>query len=250
MAERLQLMLVDRNESQAQLWAHSLETVNLAVTVVSAVPERVGPGTPIPDPDLVCCSARPRDEAVADCLALKALLPDVALVVYSGEPAHETTRLRFLEAGADEFTGNEELMAAVAALLPATVRTRGAPVAEVDGSRMLFSLHPGEISNVVQFLSYSTRTGALVLTFTNSALPGRVFFENGQVVHVEYGGSAGADALATMFLLGDSEGRFFDDVTSAERSVEVTTSHLLMEAAIRADERAAATAVQEGAQGK
>jgi len=247
-AERFQLLLVDRNEAQAQFWARSLETVNLAVTVVSAVPERIGAGTALPEPDIVCCSARPRDEAIADCLALKCLLPEVALVVYSGEPAREVTRLRFLEAGADEFAGNEEMMAAVAVLLPGPARIRGVPAAEVDGSRMLFSLHPGEISNVVQFLSYSTRTGALVLTFTDSATPGRVLFENGQVVHVEYGGSAGVDALATMFLLGDAEGRFFDGVTGAERSVEVTTSHLLMKAAIRADECAAAAALQASRQ--
>lgn len=248
MAERLQLLLVDRNERQAQLRARSLETITLAVTAALAVPGHIGVPTAPPVPDLVCCCARPREEALADCRALRALLPTAPIIVYGGDPAHETTRLRFLEAGADEFVRDEELMTAVAACLPDAARSRAPkPAAEASpsetGSRMLFSLHAGEISNVVQFLSYSTRTGVLVLTFQGAAAPGRVFFENGQVVHVEDAGGTGVDGLAAMFLRGDSEGRFFDGVSATQKSVQVTTSHLLMEAVIRADERGA-TAVR------
>lgn len=161
-------------------------------------------------------------------------------------------RLRFLEKGADECVPPPQLVPRMSAYLLRTL-SQGTPAHRApaqavatktepptpsrdDQSHMYMRLGPGELSDALQFLTMSPRTGELRLRFIKDGAEGHVFLKDGDVVHVEFKGHTGTEAFARMLLHGDGEARFHADEEAVERTVRKSVSQLLLEAAVSADE--------------
>ncbi len=171
------------------------------------------------------------------------------------EPA---VRLRFLESGADDCIQPDDLVAHISAYLLRTLarqqedaesatphphtkpETGASPAksgtADNDSSHMYMRLGPGELSDALQFLTMSPRSGELRVHFIESDKTGSVYLKDGEVVHIEFGDHTGMEAFARMLLQGDSEARLHTDVAAAERTVRQPVSQLLLEAAVFGDE--------------
>lgn len=177
------------------------------------------------------------------------------------EPA---VRLRFLESGADDCIQPDDLVAHISAYLLRTLARQqedaesatppeaaaesaaespAEPAADSakagaakDSSHMYMRLGPGELSDALQFLTMSPRSGELRVHFIESDKTGSVYLKDGEVVHIEFGDHTGMEAFARMLLQGESEARLHTDVEAAERTVRQPVSQLLLEAAVFGDE--------------
>lgn len=175
------------------------------------------------------------------------------------EPA---VRLRFLESGADDCIQPDDLVAHISAYLLRTLARRQEdaeavpppatePAAEIpaetaadsakagaaeDSSHMYMRLGPGELSDAIQFLTMSPRSGELRVHFIESDMTGSVYLKDGEVVHIQLGDHTGMEAFARMLLQGDSEASLHADEEAPERTVRQPVSQLLLEAAVFGDE--------------
>ncbi len=110
--------------------------------------------------------------------------------------------------------------------------------AELEGSLREFN-----VSDIVQFLSGSRKTGKLRLRTRQSGAAGAagaegsIDFAKGTVVHAELGGSFGEEAFFDLILWGEGQFAFEPDVESAEKTVRQSSTNLLLEGARREDER-------------
>jgi CheY-like chemotaxis protein len=195
----------------------------------------------ISPPRLILCSGLPLEKGLTTCRRLAGTVPSGTPLLACLPRAGEAVRLRLLEAGADEVVDSAgALAAAESQLLPASATgVAGTAAAAAPPPAMFFALNAGEAANVLQFLSFTNRTGELQVSDADGRAIGRVYLECGQVTHVAFRDEVGVDALAHLFMLGAMEARFLDGVQGSARTIQVPTSHLLMEAAIRADEWAA-----------
>ena len=109
--------------------------------------------------------------------------------------------------------------------------TSASRTVELQGSLAKFTL-----SDVVQLLSASARTGKLGLIEEDSGRSGAIFFESGTVVHAEAGASEGEDAFFDLMLWSDGEFMFHPDVVADRKTVRERSSVLLIESARRSDE--------------
>jgi len=103
--------------------------------------------------------------------------------------------------------------------------------AELEGSIREFN-----VSDVVQFLSGSEKTGILRLRTSQSGAEGSILFAEGTVVHAELGGSVGEDAFFDLMLWGEGQFAFEPDVEPTEHTVRQSSTNLLLEGARRKDE--------------
>ncbi|OPZ26705.1 MAG: DNA-binding response regulator CreB [Lentisphaerae bacterium ADurb.BinA184] len=173
---------------------------------------------------------------------LREALPGAPVIFYT-ERFHEVTRLRCLEEGAEEFVPRDGVVQTVqevvgllrgAGRLPELADAEALPVK----GQMYFQLKEGELSNALQFLCMTSRTGELVLRF-NGGTEGTVFLDRNTIVHAEYAGQTGVEALARMLGAGGLEARFFEGVLSRAADAGRTVSQILIEASVLADERSA-----------
>lgn len=102
---------------------------------------------------------------------------------------------------------------------------------ELHGSIREFGL-----SDIVQFLGSSRKTGRLDMTDPESRRRGAVYFQDGSIVHAEVGTSTGEEAFFELMRWNDGEFSFEPEVTSEEASVRLSGTNLLMEGARRSDE--------------
>jgi len=103
--------------------------------------------------------------------------------------------------------------------------------AELEGSIREFN-----VSDIVQFLSGSEKTGKLSLRASQSGAEGAILFAEGTVVHAELGSSVGEDAFFDLILWGDGQFAFEPDVEPKEKTVRQSSTNLLLEGARRKDE--------------
>lgn len=102
--------------------------------------------------------------------------------------------------------------------------------AELQGSIREFN-----ISDIVQFLSGSEKTGKLHLT-AGAGAQGSIVFAGGTVVHAEHSGAVGEEAFFDLMLWGDGQFAFEPDAQSSEKTVRQSSTNLLLEGARRKDE--------------
>lgn len=151
----------------------------------------------------------------------------------------EVTRLRFLEAGADDLVPDEVLAQTAAVMLEPGPGQGGASQSPGAPGDMYFQLKEGELSNALQFLCMTGRTGLLRLRFPDGET-GQVFLADNTVAYVSLGGATGTEALARMIGRAESEAHFFEG-RKAPRIVNTRPiSQVLIEAAVMADEIKAA----------
>ena len=103
--------------------------------------------------------------------------------------------------------------------------------AELEGSIREFN-----VSEIVQFLSGTEKTGKLRLRASPSGAEGSILFAEGMVVHAELGGSVGEDAFFDLMLWGEGQFSFDPDVEPTEKTVRQSSTNLLLEGARRKDE--------------
>jgi hypothetical protein len=103
-----------------------------------------------------------------------------------------------------------------------------------------FRLHRLELSNAIQFLTMTARTGILSVIPAASAANGRLTLVMGRVVHAAYGSHTDVEAVARLMNLESSAATFDDDdaARTCERTMNLATDQLLIEAAVKADELA------------
>lgn len=98
------------------------------------------------------------------------------------------------------------------------------------------SIREFNVSEIVQFLSGSEKSGKLHLTAGQSGAEGAIVFSGGTVVHAELAGSVGEEAFYDLMLWGDGQFEFDPDGESTEKTVRQSSTNLLLEGARRKDE--------------
>lgn len=96
----------------------------------------------------------------------------------------------------------------------------------------------GELSNVLQYLTFTEHTGRLDIDPGDGCAPGHVFVDSHRVVHAEYEGQSGLRALALLLQLEGGKARFYIGYSATEETLTLPTDQLMLEAAILADELA------------
>lgn len=101
-----------------------------------------------------------------------------------------------------------------------------------------FRLDRLELSNAIQFLTMTARTGVLSVIPATGTARGQLVLVRGRIVRAAFGTHLDIDAVARMMNLESSAATFENDerASTLERSMNLTTDQLLIEAAVRADE--------------
>ena len=102
---------------------------------------------------------------------------------------------------------------------------------ELQGSLQDFGL-----SDIVQFLGSSRKTGRLDMSEPADRRRAAIYFQGGSVVHAQMDGSTGEEAFFELMRWSNGEFSFEPDVTSELSSVRLSGANLLMEGARRSDE--------------
>jgi len=129
----------------------------------------------------------------------------------------------------------EEALAASATGCGANDRTMVMGPAAVTGGALHGSLERIPAFAVLQMLELGGQSGALVVE--DGDCPGKLWLVDGRPVHAEAAGRRGFDAA--LALTRAARGRFVFDpaATVPERTIDVTMTHVLLEASRQADER-------------
>ena len=101
------------------------------------------------------------------------------------------------------------------------------------------SIDQFNLSDIVQFLSGSAKTGLLRMKASSTGDEGAIFFVDGSVVHAETGGSnarVGEDAFFDLMLWNEGDFGFEPGVEPGDKTVRQSSTNLLLEGARRKDE--------------
>ncbi|MBT4819205.1 MAG: DUF4388 domain-containing protein [Lentisphaerae bacterium] len=96
----------------------------------------------------------------------------------------------------------------------------------------------GELSNVLQYLTFTGHAGRLDVEAKDCTTAGRVFIDKHRVVHAEFDGQQGLEALALLLRIDDGQARFYVDDSEGLETLTLPTDQLMLEAAVLADELA------------
>lgn len=101
-----------------------------------------------------------------------------------------------------------------------------------------FRLHRLELSNAIQFLTMTARTGIMSVTPAEGSTSGRLTLVMGRPVHAVFGSHSDVEAVARMMNLESAAAMFEDDESAhaSERTMNLATDQLMIEAAVKADE--------------
>ena len=242
------VLIWDDDREAAAVLAEKLAAVRLQGVLCEA-PEAIFTRVDASGTNIVICACHSLTLAALDFLRrLREALPDVPVVFYT-DRFREVTRLRCLEQGAEEFVPRDGVVQTVQEII-GLLRAAGRIAGEAGGAeavpalgQMYFQLNEGELSNALQFLCMTSRTGQLVLRFP-SGPEGTVFLDHNTIVDAEYGGKTGVEAIARMLASGGMEARFFEGVVLPGANAGASVSQILIEASVMADEL---TAPAEGA---
>ncbi len=101
------------------------------------------------------------------------------------------------------------------------------------------------VSDLIQFIGMSGKTGELVLRNDHTGEDGRLYFANGQLHCVLAGERAGLEGLAHIICWESGQFFFSQDVHSPCSNVEMPLNHAIMEAARLADETGGTAGFEE-----
>lgn len=102
---------------------------------------------------------------------------------------------------------------------------------ELEGSIREFN-----ITDIVQFLAGSEKTGSLNVRASDTGAEGTIVFSEGTVVHARCGTTLGEEAFFDLMLWGEGQFAFEPDIVSDEKTVRQSSTNLLLEGARRKDE--------------
>jgi hypothetical protein len=121
---------------------------------------------------------------------------------------------------------------------PAEASSRLPPVPVEALPAFAFRLDRLELSNAIQFLTMTARTGILSVIPAAGPVNGQLFLVMGRVVHAVFGSHSDVEAVARLMNLEASAATFDNDeaARTAERTMNLATDQLLIEAAVKADE--------------
>lgn len=96
------------------------------------------------------------------------------------------------------------------------------------------SLEDVKLPDIIQLMSVSGKTGCFVLT--RGEEKARIFLENGQIVHGEFGHLKGEDAIYSIAIWTEGQFQFQEGEKSSDHSVTKKNTNILMEVARKLDE--------------
>ena len=99
------------------------------------------------------------------------------------------------------------------------------------------SLSLTNVTDLVQFLATSYKSGMIHLTRHPGGIDGKIFFMSGTITNVSTNTLSGLDALSDILNWDQGEFQFNPDVTSIEKNVGFSVQHSIMEAAVLHDQR-------------
>jgi predicted regulator of Ras-like GTPase activity (Roadblock/LC7/MglB family) len=102
------------------------------------------------------------------------------------------------------------------------------------------SLSLTNVTDLVQFLATSYKSGMILLTRHPDGIEGKIFFMAGTLTNVSTNTLSGLDALSDILNWHEGEFQFNPDVTSIEKNVGFSIQHSIMEAAVLHDLRSSA----------
>lgn len=103
---------------------------------------------------------------------------------------------------------------------------------------MYLKLSRDEIGNAIQFLTLSGKEGCLELELSDTKEAGKeikLFIGENHVAHAEYDDISGVEAVAQMLVIQEADSFFYAGKKPEERTIDLSTDQLLIEAAIAAD---------------
>jgi predicted regulator of Ras-like GTPase activity (Roadblock/LC7/MglB family) len=99
------------------------------------------------------------------------------------------------------------------------------------------SLSLTNITDLIQFLAASYKSGMIHLTRHPEGVDGKIFFLAGTITNVSTDTLAGLDALSAILNWNQGEFHFNPDVTAIEKNVGLSVQHAIIEAAVLFDQR-------------
>src|SRR4029453_14902530 len=96
------------------------------------------------------------------------------------------------------------------------------------------SLAELHLPDIIQLISVSGKTG--VFHLTDGALRGRIFLNDGKIVHAELEDVSGEEAVYALAIWSQGDFRFEPGIATDQRTITKSNTNLLMEAARRLDE--------------
>jgi hypothetical protein len=96
------------------------------------------------------------------------------------------------------------------------------------------SLAELHLPDIIQLISVSGKTG--VFHLTDGALKGRIYLNDGKIVHAELEDVSGEEAVYALAIWSQGDFRFEPGIATDQRTITKSNTNLLMEAARRLDE--------------
>ena len=96
------------------------------------------------------------------------------------------------------------------------------------------SLAELHLPDIIQLISVSGKTG--VFHLTDGALKGRIYLNDGKIVHAELEDTSGEEAVYALAIWSQGDFRFEPGIATDQRTITKSNTNLLMEAGRRLDE--------------
>jgi len=96
------------------------------------------------------------------------------------------------------------------------------------------SLAELHLPDIIQLISVSGKTG--VFHLTDGGLKGRIYLNDGKIVHAELEDTSGEEAVYALAIWSQGDFRFEPGIATDQRTITKSNTNLLMEAARRLDE--------------
>ena len=107
------------------------------------------------------------------------------------------------------------------------------------------SLSLTNITDLLQFLSASYKSGMIQLVKQPGNKEGKIFFMTGELINVLSGTAAGLEGFADLLSWDQGTFQFHPDVVAPEKNIGLSVQHAIIQAAVLLDQRAA-TSMQIG----
>ncbi len=102
------------------------------------------------------------------------------------------------------------------------------------------SLSLTNITDLLQFLSASYKSGMIQLVKQPGNKEGKIFFMTGELVNVLSGTAAGLEGLADLLSWNQGTFQFHPDIVAPEKNIGLSVQHAIIQAAVLLDHRSAA----------
>jgi predicted regulator of Ras-like GTPase activity (Roadblock/LC7/MglB family) len=103
------------------------------------------------------------------------------------------------------------------------------------------SLSLTNITDLLQFLSASYKSGMIQLIRQPGDKEGKIFFKTGEIVNVLSGQVTGLEGFADLLSWDQGTFQFHPDVTAPEKNIGLPVQHAIIQAAVLLDHRAASS---------